>query len=112
MIEIPGVFDVERLFQKASSTSSTAALACLKWEEGGDAGPVGDTADDALMAGRAALAAMLDVAGVTRCGCEIESRQARLGQAAWCMLMAGTDEGGRSSDLSMAAWLFAQAAIA
>lgn len=40
------------------------------------------------------------------------SRRAQLAQAAWCALLAGTEEGGTADDLSDAARLFERAARA
>ncbi|MFN9633982.1 MAG: hypothetical protein ACK554_11130 [Erythrobacteraceae bacterium] len=80
-----------------------AAAACEHWENGGDPGPVADTACEAEEAISVALEAVAGTYPAFSVASYPETRLGRLVLAARVLVMAGTDEGGRSEDLVIAA---------
>ena len=96
----------------AAAAAEKAANACWEWERGGDAGPVSVSA--ALLY----QAATLEVEAVTADESfadpleDPQTRRSRLAAAAWMLVLAGTDEGGESVDLTLACQLFRAAAAA
>ena len=99
-----------RALNLAAASCLEAAAACRMWQEGGDATPVADTAGAARLVANIALEAIVTDEPWDRSTEEPATRRARLGYAAWFALLAGTDEGGRASDLNCAAALFSAAA--
>ena len=96
----------------AWQSAAIAAIAIDDWERGGSAGVVTRTAAVAKHKGEIAIEALVADEPWTETLDDPETRRGRLGYAAWLMLLAGTDEHGRSSDLRHAAILFEQAAQA
>jgi hypothetical protein len=96
----------------AAIAAHAAATACGTWEEGGDEAAVSDTAAGALERAQIALEAVVaDEPWDNEAG-DPETRRARLAQAGWLALLAGTDEHGQSGDLQIAGQLFERAAKA
>lgn len=95
----------EALLRQAACTANAAAAACQVWENGGDADPVSDTAWEADVAISDALEAVAGIDPTLRLVSYPETRLGRLVLAARLLVLAGTDEGGRSEDLTMAAGL-------
>ncbi|MET0370697.1 MAG: hypothetical protein ABW039_04880 [Sphingobium sp.] len=93
------------LLQRAASATSAAADACKDWENGGDPDPVADTAWEADEATRETLEAVADIDAALILNTYPDSRLGRLVMAAYLLVLAGTDEGGCSADLEMAAKL-------
>lgn len=91
------------LLQRAAFATSAAADACKDWENGGDTDPVADTAWEAGEATRAALDAVAGIDAALTLDTYPETRLGRLVMAAYLLVLAGTDEGGYSADLEMAA---------
>lgn len=102
----------DKLLIEAAKTAQRAAKACRQWERGGSPEPVGDTAVTALAAFNRALLRTQEEDEVTLSGSDPETRRARLVLAGYMLLLAGTDEHGESSDLTLAASIFRRAAIA
>lgn len=98
---------VEDKLSLASRVSRAAAIACRRWEGGGDPETASDAAANALEVCESARTAVLDEDGA---GGEVLSRRARLAEAAWYLLLAGTDEHGDSVDLALSSKLFGKAA--
>lgn len=93
------------LLQRAASAASLAAQACRDWEDGGDTGPVSDTAWEADGATREVLDAVAGIDPALTLDTYPETRLGRLVMAAYLLVLAGTDEDGRNTDLEMAATL-------
>jgi hypothetical protein len=85
-------------------------MACRAWECGGEAGAVTETAGAARAVANIAIEAVVTDEPWDLTTDEPVTRRARLAYAAWCALLAGTDEDGTSSDLDYAAALFGAAA--
>jgi hypothetical protein len=102
----------ETLLHRAAYVVTTAATACRDWEDGGDSCPVADTALVADEATREALEAVAGIDPTLTLDTYPETRVGRLVMAARLLVLAGTDEGGESQDLEMAAKLLRQAAEA
>ncbi len=96
----------EALFQRTAAAVEAAANACQDWELRGDADQVSDTAWDAEEGSREALEAVAGIDPSLPVHDYPETRLGRLVMAAHLLVLAGTDEGGRSDDLSIAARLF------
>jgi hypothetical protein len=94
---------------EAAMRAQLAARACRKWELGGEADAVTETA---AMAHHAALVATEAVVSDEKWGDPLDdpqTRRGRLTQAAWMLILAGTDEHGDSDDLFVASALFERA---
>jgi hypothetical protein len=100
------------LMDLAAGAASRAALACREWEDGGDADPVGATAWEADEAISAAVEAAAAADPALLRASDPETRLGRLVAAARLLILAGTDEGGQSDDLELAAKLLKLAASA
>ncbi|MEA1617372.1 hypothetical protein SOQ14_00400 [Erythrobacter sp. T5W1-R] len=103
---------IDVLLNLAADAAYRASKACECWENGGDPAPVADTAWEAEEAISLALEA---VAGTYPTFSILDYPETRLGRlvlAARLLLRAGTDESGRSEDLSMAARLLKLAGLA
>lgn len=100
-----------RALVDAAAAAEKAAQACWEWERGGEPDPV------AVSAALAYQAATIGIEAVTADESFIDpledpqTRRSRLAAAAWMLVLAGTDEGGRSVDLTLACQLFRAAAI-
>lgn len=86
---------------------TAAATACRGWEDGGDADPVSDTAWGADEATTEALEALAGIDPALALDTYPETRLGRLALAARLLVLAGTDEDGRSTDLTAAAGILA-----
>lgn len=95
----------EALLQRAACAVTAAATACHDWEDGGDADPVSDTAWEADEAITQALEAVAGIDPTLTRDSYPQTRLGRLVLAARLLVLAGTDEGGQSQDLEMAAVL-------
>ena len=102
----------DALLQHAACVVTAAADACRTWEDGGDSDPVADTASEADRATAEAVEAMAGLDSALTLVGYPESRAGRLVLAARLLVLAGTDEGGTSADLEMAATVLALAAEA
>ena len=91
------------LLQRAACAVTAALDACRAWEDGGDSDPVSDTAWSADVVTTEAIEAVAGIDPTVTLGTYPETRLGRLVMAARLLVLAGTDEGGRSSDLEMAA---------
>lgn len=99
----------EAILHRAASAVTAAADACREWEDGGDAGPVADTAwqaDEATVEALEAVAGIDPTLILDTCP---ETRLGRLAMATRILVLAGTDEGGESQDLEIAAKLLTKA---
>ncbi len=96
---------VDVILKLAIGAVGEAASACECWENGGDPGPVADTAWEAEEAISVTLEAVTGTYPAFSVGSYPETRLGRLVLAARLLVLAGTDEGGRSEDLNMAAAL-------
>lgn len=90
------------LLTRAARAANAAADACLAWEEGGDVDPVADSAWEADEATLQALEAVAGIDATLRLANYPETRLGRLVLAARLLVLAGTDEGGSSVDLTIA----------
>jgi hypothetical protein len=95
----------DALIQRAACAVSAAAAACRAWEEGGVSGPVSDTAWEADEATSEALDAVAGIDSTLVLDSYPETRLGRLVMAARLLVLAGTDEDGRSDELEVAARL-------
>lgn len=102
----------EALLQRAVCAVTAAARACRAWEDGGDTNPVADTAWEADGATVEALEAVAAIDPTLTLETYPETRIGRLVLAARLLVLAGTDEGGQSGDLQIAAQLLTAAAEA
>lgn len=93
------------LLSRAASAANAAADACRAWEELGDGGAVSDTAWEADRATQEALEAVAGIDLALAIETYPETRLGRLVMAARLLILAGTDEEGRSDDLEVAAKL-------
>lgn len=93
----------EALMQRATCAVNAAAAACRDWEGGGDADPVVDTAWEADGATTEAFEAVAGMDPTLILENHPETRLGRLVMAARLLVLAGTDEGGQSKDLELAA---------
>lgn len=91
------------LLHRAACAVGAAAEACQIWEDGGDPDPVADTAWEADEATTEALEVVTGIDPTLTREAYPETRLARLVMAARLLVLAGTDEGGQSQDLDMAA---------
>jgi len=92
----------EALLQRAAVAVNAAAAACRDWEHDGDPDPVSDTAWEADEATLESLEAVAGIDPTLTLDSYPETRLGRLVMAARLLVLAGTDEGGRSDDLEMA----------
>lgn len=97
------------LIGRAVNATSAAAEACRNWENGGDPGPVADTAWEADEAMRKALDAIAGIDPAVIYETYPETRLGRIFMAAHLLVLAGTDEGGRSTNLETAVLLLKSA---
>ena len=97
------------LLHRAACAVTAAAEACQIWEDGGDPDPIADTAWEADEATVEALEAVAGIDATLTRETYPETRLSRLVLAARLLVLAGTDEGGQSQDLEMAAQLFRMA---
>lgn len=102
----------DALLHRAACAVSAAADACRDWENGGDTGAVADTAWEADGATAEAIEAVAGIDPALTLDTYPETRLGRLALAARLLALAGTDEGGQSADLELAARLLRQAAEA
>lgn len=93
----------EALIQRAAFAVNAASVACRDWEDGGDTDPVSDTAWAADEATTEAIEAVAGIDAAFSLDSYPETRIGRLVMAARLLVLAGTDEGGQSEDLEMAA---------
>lgn len=100
------------LLAQAAQAADTATAACRAWEGGCDVDSVSDTAWDADGASLEALEAVAGLDPALIRGNYPESRVGRLAMAARLLVLAGTDEGGTSQDLEMAAQILRTASKA
>ena len=103
-------YSTARALEGAAASCAEAATACRAWECGGEAGAVTETAGAARAVANIAIEAVVADEPWDLTTDEPVTRRARLAYAAWCALLAGTDEDGTSSDLAYAAALFGAAA--
>lgn len=104
--------EIGGLFGCAAHSVTAAARACRRWEETGDSDTVADTAWEACEATSEALQAAAGIdATLTSAVCP-ETRLGRLVLAARLLVLAGSEEDGRSYELKMAADLLRLAAEA
>jgi len=102
--------DPEQLLIRAADATQAARLACRAWEHGSDPEGTVETAAEALaQAGEAIAAVRREDSSLADEGIP-ETRRHRLAEAAFLLLLAGTDEHGESSDLALSAALFRHAA--
>lgn len=104
--------EIEALLRCAARSVTEAARACRAWEDTGD----GDTAADTAWEAKEATSEALEAAACMEPGLASliypETRLGRLVLAARLLVLAGSDEGGRSGDLKLAADLLLLAAEA
>lgn len=100
----------EALLHRAASAVTAAENACRAWEDGGDSSPVSDTAWEADEATREALEAVAGIDPALPLNGYPETRLGRLVMAARLLVLAGTDEDGKSGDLQTASALLMVAA--
>lgn len=100
----------EALLRRAACTVATAAHACRDWERGGGDDLVSDSAWDADGAAAEACEAVAGIDRALTLDTYPETRLGRLVLAARLLVLVGTDEGGQSRDLQMAADLLEIAA--
>ena len=100
------------LIQRAACAANSAAEACRSWENGGEPDPVADTASEALGATAEALEAVAGIDPSLSLDGYSETRIGRLVLAGRLLVLAGTDEGGTSVELELAAQTFSLAAEA
>lgn len=93
----------ETLLHRAACAATHAATACRDWEEGGDSDLVADTASEVDGATLEAVEAVAGIDPTLTLDTYPETRLARLVLAARLLVLAGTDEGGESQDLEIAA---------
>lgn len=96
------------LLHRAECVVSAAAQACRDWENGGDTGSLSDSAWDADGATAEAADAVAGIDPAVGRDTYPETRLGRLVLAARLLVMAGSDEGGQSGDLYLAAQLLRQ----
>ena len=99
-----------RALIEAAAAAERAADACWEWEHGGNADPVSVSAALLYQAATVAVEAVTADEPFTDPLEEPQTRRSRLAAAAWMLVLAGTDEGGESVDLSLACQLFRAAA--
>jgi hypothetical protein len=97
---------------RAAQRTYVAATACRDWERGADAEPVSVTAAMARDAAEIAIEAVVADEPLGDPLDDPQSRRSRLAYAAWLLLLAGADEDGESSELTLAAHLFGRASRA
>jgi len=102
--------DPEALFIRAADAARTARQACRAWEQGSDPETTVETASEALAHANHAMAIVRREDGALADEGTPETRRHRLAEAAWLLLLAGTDEHGESCDLALSAVLFRRAA--
>jgi len=95
---------------RAANATEAARRAGRAWEHGSDPEPTVETAAEARAQAGEAIAAVRCEDGSLADGGIPETRRHRLAEAAFLLLLAGTDEHGQSSDLALSAALFRRAA--
>lgn len=99
-----------RALTEAATAAERAAWACREWERGGEPEPVALTAALAHRAATIAMEAVIADEPWTESLDDPQTRRSRVATAAWMLVLAGTDEGGESVDLTLASQLFRAAA--
>jgi hypothetical protein len=94
----------------AAAAAERAANACREWERGGNPGPVSTTAALVHQAATVAVEAVTADELFTDPLEDPQTRRSRLAAAAWMLVLAGTDEGGKSVELTLAGQIFRAAA--
>ena len=106
----PSSADPEQLLIRAADATEAARRACRAWEHGSDPEATVESAAEALAQAGEAIAAVRREDRSLADGGIPESRRHRLAEAAFLLLLAGTDEHGESGDLALSAALFRRAA--
>jgi hypothetical protein len=109
---VPTLDSTGKALIDAATAAHTAAVACWSWERGGEPDPVAITASSAHRAATVAIEAVTSDELWTESLDDPQTRRSRLATAAWMLVLAGADEGGRSIDLTLASQLFSAAAAA
>lgn len=104
--------NVDVVLNLAADAADRASRACEAWENGGDPSPVADTAWEAEEAISLALEAVAGMRPALPPLSDPETRLGRLVVAAQLLILAGTDEGGQSDELELAATVLKLAAEA
>ena len=91
------------LLHRAAYAISAAVDASRAWQDGGDPDLVADTAWNADEATAEAVAALAYIDAALGPDTYPETRAGRLVMAARLLVLAGTDEGGQSDELEIAA---------
>ena len=95
--------EMEALLRCAARSVTAAARACREWEDSGDSDTVADTAWEASEASSEALEAAAGIdPTLSRAACP-ETRLGRLVLAARLLVLAGSDDGGQSDEMGIAA---------
>ena len=95
-----------RSLMEAAVAAERAAAACWKWELGAQPDRITLTADLVHQAAMIAVEAVTADEPWTDPFNDPQTRRSRLAAAAWMLVLAGTDEGARSADLTLASQLF------
>jgi len=106
----PNSADPEVLLIRTADATQEARQACRAWERGGDPQATVETAAEALALAKEAMTIIRQEDGALTNDGVPESRRHRLAEAAFLLLLAGTDEHGESGDLALSAALFRRAA--
>lgn len=101
-----------RALMDAAVAAERAADACWDWERGGESDPVSVSAALVYQTATVAVEAVTADEPFTDPLEDPQTRRSRLAAAAWMLVLAGTDEGGQSVDLTLASQLFRAAAAA
>lgn len=96
----------------AASECRKAGAAIAQWERGGSADFVTETAAVCKRSAEVALESVWVDEPPNDPLTEPETRRGRIAYAAWMLILAGTDEDGRTSDLILASTLLRAAAHA
>lgn len=107
---VPTLDSTGRALIEASVAAEKAANACQERERGGDADPVSVSAALVYQAATVAVEAVTADEAFTDPLDDPQTRRSRLAAAAWMLVLTGTDEGGKSTDLALASKLFHKAA--
>lgn len=94
----------------AGVAAERAANACWEWECGGEPEPVAVTAVLLYKLATVAIEAVTADETFADPLDEPHTRRSRVATSAWMLVLAGTDEGGESADLTLACQLFRKAA--
>ena len=94
----------------AAAAAKTVAAACWGGKRGGEPDPVTVTAALLYQVAAVAIEAVTADEPWTQLLDDPQARRSRMAMAAWMLVLAGTDEGGESTDLTLASQLFRAAA--